>query len=764
MFSRFLNQLQASSLNSLYKSWWLFVLLFVSSISHLWAIDNFQNIDYIQVWEDGRTLQHAWSGGLNSAQFSDVDLNGDGLKDLIVYEKTEDRVLTFIAVEPGKYELDRAYIPHIPKINGWLVARDINCDGEDDLFTYNHGSMMIYTGYRDEDTLKFELYADEIFYQTENFPVNLYSTFIDRPAIVDVDFDGDLDILTFDVTDSRILWYKNQRVEKGLPCDTLAFILKDNCWGNVFETEMEPMMILGDTCSHKFNPGRANTELDLSHAKMRHAGSTLEAIDIQNRGMMDILIGDVTFNFINLLRNYGSRTQASIVSQDTLFPAYDTPVNVGSFPLAVAIDVDHDGKKDLLVTPFEGMGVDNIDNVWWYKNVGKDTMKLNLQTKSFLVGDMIDVGENAVPTLIDIDGDGLKDLLISGFYRKHEKIENRIHYYKNIGTPETPAYRLENDDFLNFKSLNLTGQNGFPIDMGDPFVHAGDLDHDGRIDILVGVKGGQVLFFKNISTDNSFRAAAPQILKYQNQEIDVGLNAAPFVVDLDGDGKSELAIGSFNGHVYLYSNTAIAGNVQLQFLTDSLGKVSSNSEFIPFGYSAVSIADIDGDGKKDLILGGFNNYLKYVSNIEDSVYHQVTPQSFHSLPKMLGKRLVPYYAHATNQQDGTLLIGSLSGGLSWYSQNPPENVPVSVKDKYSKSQAFKIYPNPSQGTLTIDYPKMEARASWQVVNMVGQIVEAGKLEHDLQSIHLEHLATGLYVIYLEVNGNLIGSELLSIVK
>src|ERR1041385_1806475 len=40
----------------------------------------------IPVTVNGNQLVNPWSGGLNSPQFSEIDLNGDGIKDLFVFE------------------------------------------------------------------------------------------------------------------------------------------------------------------------------------------------------------------------------------------------------------------------------------------------------------------------------------------------------------------------------------------------------------------------------------------------------------------------------------------------------------------------------------------------------------------------------------------------------------------------------------------------------------------------------------------------------
>lgn len=713
--------------------------IYLLNLSTAFAQVQFKSIDYIPVSNGTKFLDYPWAGGLNSAQFCDPDLNNDGKRDLIVFEKTENRFLTFIATEDGEYLFQREYIPHLPPVQGWVITKDFNCDGIDDLFTYNNGSIMVYRGVYHQDTLQFELWTDGIYYQGFGIPVNIYSSFVDRPAIADFDFDGDVDILTFSVSANRILLYKNMQKENRLDCDSLQFILKDNCWGNVYESGLSPIIEMRDTCDYKFNNGRL---------KQRHAGSTLEAFDIRNRGVLDVLMGDASLTLVNHLKNDGDRQYASILAQDTSFPSYNIPARLHSFPLVTFIDVNHDGKKDLIVTPFEGLGVDNHQNVLLYENKGNDTLKLAFSTSSFMIGEMINAGENSVPTAIDVNGDGLKDLIVSGTFRKSEIQKHTLLYFKNTGTTEYPVFQLEDENFLNFSSTAQTA----------PHPHAGDLDGDGKTDLLIGTGDGRILFYKNTHAGNGFSSNAPTFLKHLNNDLDIGQNAAPFVIDIDQDGKKDLFIGEYNGNINWYKNVASLGQVQLDLQTDSVGKISTRTEFLPFGYSSLTIADVNSDGKLDAIIGGFDNYLQIVYNIQDSLTQKVTSTPLFPDATTIGRKITPSFQHFTKNQDGTLLIGLQTGGVRWWSINPPEYRPVFVKNEQISSK-IQIYPNPFQELIHLNIQNGNHTLNWYMVDMLGKTVSSGKTTNTT-TIPTKKLVSGSYILYIVQDREIIHRQIL----
>ena len=87
----------------------------------------------------------------------------------------------------------------------------------------------------------------------------------------------------------------------------------------------------------------------------------------------------------------------SIATMDTLYPAYDVSADVLVFPAAFELDIDHDGKKDLMVAPNANSGINSVQSSWFYKNTGTATSTVYSFVESdFLQNSMIDHGERSI--------------------------------------------------------------------------------------------------------------------------------------------------------------------------------------------------------------------------------------------------------------------------------------------------------------------------------------------------------------------------------
>ncbi|NYT27401.1 MAG: VCBS repeat-containing protein [Candidatus Thiodubiliella endoseptemdiera] len=91
----------------------------------------------------------------------------------------------------------------------------------------------------------------------------------------------------------------------------------------------------------------------------------------------------------------------------------------------------------------------------------------------------------------------------------------------------------------------------------------------------------------------------------------MGNAASPILVDIDGDGDLDLVVGEKNGTLKYYQNTGTTSSPAYE------AKTGDDNPFngIDVGYySTPTLADIDGDGDLDLVVGENYGTLKYYQN------------------------------------------------------------------------------------------------------------------------------------------------------
>jgi len=119
----------------------------------------------------------------------------------------------------------------------------------------------------------------------------------------------------------------------------------------------------------------------------------------------------------------------------------------------------------------------------------------------------------------------------------------------------------------------------------------GDIDGDGKPDLVVIYPTDSVVIYRNISTNGNVVFAPPISFATGGQPTNVQ------IADMDGDGKPEIIVfNSYDSSIWVYHNVSVAGNIDKNSLSGITSfDINSSTAFI-------SIADIDGDGKPDLIL------------------------------------------------------------------------------------------------------------------------------------------------------------------
>ena len=95
--------------------------------------------------------------------------------------------------------------------------------------------------------------------------------------------------------------------------------------------------------------------------------------------------------------------------------------------------------------------------------------------------------------------------------------------------------------------------------------------------------------------------------------IDIGERATLDIVDWNNDGLLDLVAGGLDGRIRLYLNRVTTGAPD--FLEGTLLQDSGTGLIVPFGRASVAVADLNGDGRKDLIVGNTNGQLLFYRNI-----------------------------------------------------------------------------------------------------------------------------------------------------
>ncbi|MFM7769213.1 MAG: FG-GAP repeat domain-containing protein, partial [Bacteroidota bacterium] len=345
---------------------------------------------------NGFELPNAWAGGFNAPQFSTIDVNADGLKDIFTFDRIGSRISIFLNTGTinGQtfFEYTREYNNAFPAgLMNWVLLRDFNCDGKEDIFANSQSQIKCWKNVSVGSNLAFEpvnngspIQADYDFGNPFSAPI--YTVSVDIPAIEDYDGDGDLDIFTFTEQATTIYFFKSLQAENG-NCETMDYICGNRCYGMFGESPESFSMILGSDfiCGLNVTDPRSN--------EMLHTGGTLCSIDLDNNGLNDLVVGDVTeTNLGALFMENAWDGLDSVVAFQNDFPMQQgaaVQVNLPLFPAAYYEDVNSDGVRDLIAAPNSYSAMDDRNSVWYFKNNGANAgPQFEFQMTNFLQNEM----------------------------------------------------------------------------------------------------------------------------------------------------------------------------------------------------------------------------------------------------------------------------------------------------------------------------------------------------------------------------------------
>ena len=697
--------------------------------------------------ENNNILKFPWAGGLNSCQFSAIDLNNDGIKDLLVFDKCGNRILIFInnaASGKADYIFAPEYTHFFPALHDWVILYDYNHDGKEDIFSSGIAGIEVYKNISNaSDGLKFQFITHTLNAWQGSSYTNIFCSSAELPAFSDIDNDGDMDILSFFPLGSYVYYFRNYSMEKYNNPDSLDFRLEKKCWGDFAVSSNNNHVFLDVKCPWKCASDIQNSA---GGKKVEHMGNTLLAIDSEGNGVKDIILGDFDYPGLNLLTNIGKPDSAHIDAQDTVFPSNSKAVDIVSFPAASSVDVDNDGLNDIIVSPFEGRFdiVQSLKSVWLYKNTGTLQKPVyTFQSDNFLQGDMIDVGSGAYPVFFDYDSDGLTDIILSNYgYRDTSyyvdgnlvsSFRSKLALLRNTGTKNNPDIKLINRDFANISALKIIG--AYPA--------FADLDADGDIDMLLGNADGTLIYYENTAGKGNPANFVLNQKKYQN--ISAGQYSTPQLFDINGDSLKDLVIGNRKGTLYYYKNTGTKNVPLFTLITKTFGMVNVADTSVSYtGYSVPCLFRAK-DNKLRLFVGSEQGRIHYFKDIEANINGKftVSDQLIHKEGDKVyniteGDRAGVAVADIDHDGFPDVFIGNSSGGLSYFKGITPPEI-SSINDEMSqisKFPNFQIFPNPASNLLNIKLNNSTANSKYSltITNFLGQTLYNHILYSDICSV------------------------------
>lgn len=588
-----------------------------------------------------------------------------------------------------------------------VSAMDLDQDGTDDLVVFDKTTAQLRTFLWSNHAYR---YAPE--YETL-FPEGL-NTFV---LLRDFNCDGKMDLFTF----GQIGVYVYQQIsESGKP-----FAWKKLTFYNM-PGAPKSEVLLTKGFSNKINllPGTNDmpdfTDMDgdgdLDVLNMRFVSpSTAEYhknFSMERYGTCDSLeLERQTANWGGFIEcncgkiAFGGQTCADIGGR--------TDHNAGKAMLSM--DTDGDGDRDLLFTE------ESCATIYRMENLGTTDAPVLNNLDVFPLNSAPLIPFYPSPYFLDVDHDGNKDLLIglnlTSRNNTYNDFGSSLWRYRNVGTNASPIFQLEQTNFL---------QNEM-IEVGDLSAPAfADIDKDDDMDMLVGTFlnplefRGALHLYENIGTSNApafrwitnnyanlvysqlynirpqfydldrngsldlvFTATAGGITRLwyilagvdgqpsfdgENLlylEIPIGSSENATVADIDRDGRPDVLVGKNNGALYYYRNTGTGNSLTFSLESDAFLDLASGTSRQNI---ATAIGDLDGDAREDLVIGDQAGNLVVYPDFrsggilpESNLVHDSFSNTY--IARNFGGNARPAISNLFGVNRPSLVVGNRQGGL-----------------------------------------------------------------------------------------------------
>ena len=604
----------------------------------------------------------SFATGVGPSAIIAADLNHDGLPDIAVANITDDSVSVFLNTT-ALGSATPTFTPAQSLATGvnpaGIAAADLNNDGSPDLVVTNYG----------DNTVSVMINSTPPGAQTATFLAQQILPVGHAPSAVtaqDFNNDGRIDLAVTNFADNSVSVLGNHT-----PTGSLSISFSPPL---ILSTGDAPMSVvagdvngdgLSDIVVANFNgtsvsiftnasaPGAIDSTFASSQEfQVGTSPSSVNTLDINGDGKLDIAVVNFGDDSISVLEN-ASQPGSPILRflQQEIFP-------VGTNPIAIAaVDLNGDGRPDLVAANY------NNDN----------TISILLNSTAptgarFSVGPRQDVylnnnsDANSV-VVADINGDGIMDLLAADNFGGSVTVllnetlpgdanlsfgQRQTFSFGQIlstvavadvngdGRPDVVV--TDREENCVWVLLNTTPPGSSSVSFADPVSFAtgaapdsvaiADFNGDGKPDIVVNnpTTGGGGTTISVLVNSTASGALVPSF--EAQQVIDVGdAGGRLAAADIDGDGRPDLLITNFSSDtVSLLLNRTSFGANMVAFssaLTFAVGPRPGS----------IAVSDLNGDGKLDLIIADVkdNTFSILLNNSSSPLNPSFAPQQIFSV-------------------------------------------------------------------------------------------------------------------------------------
>lgn len=291
-----------------------------------------------------------------------------------------------------------------------------------------------------------------------------------------------------------------------------------------------------------------------------------------------------------------------------------------------------------------------------------------------------------------------------------------------------------------------------------------DMDGDSDMDLLVGDADGFVTYYVR---DEEGDLSSEGHISVDDEDIMVW-RAAPHVTDWDLDGDLDLLVGRYWGNITLYRN----GGDAEEFVFSDNGFLTAGNDTINLQRdSTPAFADLDGDGKRDLIAGNTWGEIWFFPNISETdepAFGEGVQLEDENGQILLEANTRVEVADWDGDGDMDILSGSQNPELILFINPSENNVSPSRNTSPTTFNIISNYPEPFNHSTKLSFQCYEPGLTWiDVTDLSGRFISRNLIyvqgAKQFHSIEMSGYPSGRYMVSIRSDKS-IASKIITLVK